>query len=141
MNDVVLSKVCSRCKQVKLVTDFRKQKHKSSDGLAHQCKMCADEGSEKWRQRNLDKRREQSRLLMATTQLRVNEWKREKGCSCCDENEPVCLDLHHLDPTTKEDHPSMFIRYSWEKFMKEANKCIVVCRNCHAKIHAGIISL
>jgi hypothetical protein len=75
------------------------------------------------------------------TQLRFNEWKKEQGCSCCMENEPVCLDLHHLDPSKKDGHPSMFVKYGWNRLMKEATKCIVVCRNCHAKIHAGMIKL
>lgn len=74
-------------------------------------------------------------------QLKLYNWKKEQGCKCCKENDPCCLDLHHLDPSEKEGNPSSFTKFSWNKLMKEASKCIVVCRNCHAKIHAGIIKL
>ncbi len=72
---------------------------------------------------------------------RAAEWKREKGCACCPENEPVCLELHHLDPTDKEAQPSDLIEVSWERFMEEAKKCVVLCSNCHKKLHAGLIQL
>lgn len=27
---------------------------------------------------------------------------------------------------------------SWEKMKKEVDKCVLVCANCHAEIHAGL---
>jgi predicted HNH restriction endonuclease len=31
--------------------------------------------------------------------------------------------------------------YSWENLLKEAEKGIIVCANCHRKIHADIIKI
>lgn len=52
------------------------------------------------------------------------------------------LDLHHLDPKTKEfslGHKG-YTR-SWKAVKKEADKCVLVCANCHREIEAGITQL
>ena len=68
--------------------------------------------------------------------LSVMESCKQK-CSCCPESDSCCLDFHHLDPETKTIAVAEAVRYSWsvERLMEEIAKCIVVCRNCHAKIH------
>jgi hypothetical protein len=133
-------KYCCGCEQSKPIVEFRKRSN-SKDGLASRCKNCADIGAEDWRQRNLQKRKTQSAALVRATQIKFNEWRQNKGCLCCGENTPVCLDLHHLDPSMKEGNPSKFVKYGWKRLMEEAEKCVVVCRNCHAKIHAGLIKV
>lgn len=46
------------------------------------------------------------------------------------------LHFHHLDPNTKEFTISHKIRTRpWETIIKEADKCIMICANCHAEIH------
>ena len=69
-------------------------------------------------------------------------WKATQSCKFCKESEVACLDLHHTDPTTKEYTVSNIVTtgFSIKKIQKEIDKCIVVCSNCHRKIHAGIIS-
>lgn len=70
---------------------------------------------------------------------RFNTWKAEKGCSRCPENDPICLDMHHLDPTEKENELSAAMgHWSWDRIMVEAAKCIVICANCHRKLHAKL---
>ena len=52
------------------------------------------------------------------------------------------LQFHHLDPKTKKFTISdAFSRkaYSTEEIEAEVKKCILVCANCHAEIHSGII--
>lgn len=64
------------------------------------------------------------------------------GCSRCGYNEhPNCLDFHHIDKETKEVNLSVkAIADKWGKkrILKEAEKCIVVCANCHRLIHIEI---
>lgn len=60
-------------------------------------------------------------------------------CQKCGFNEPIydCYDFHHLDPSEKEfgiGH-SDGKNLSLEALKKEADKCILVCANCHRKIH------
>ena len=49
------------------------------------------------------------------------------------------LDFHHLDPKAKEYNVNT-IR-SFEKALKEAKKCVLLCANCHREFHAGLVEL
>jgi hypothetical protein len=71
----------------------------------------------------------------------INEYKEKKGCKFCQENTPVCLDFHHIDPNIKDWNISVMSRgaSSITTIKKEINKCIVICSNCHRKLHAGIL--
>jgi predicted Zn-ribbon and HTH transcriptional regulator len=49
------------------------------------------------------------------------------------------LDFHHKDPKTKSFALSVKgLCYSWETILKEAKKCVVLCKNCHMEVEAGI---
>ena len=50
----------------------------------------------------------------------------------------AALEFHHLNPNVKEFQLSSGNIYSLEKMKKEANKCILVCANCHREIHDKI---
>lgn len=55
---------------------------------------------------------------------------------------PGALDLHHIDPSTKEfGIGDKGYTRSWEKVRKELDKCILVCANCHREVEAGITQL
>lgn len=64
-----------------------------------------------------------------------------KGGKCVQCGYSKCLqamDFHHLDPKVKEFAISVEgITRSWEKIRVELDKTILVCKNCHAEIHAG----
>lgn len=68
-----------------------------------------------------------------------------KGCVCSLCGYARCvdaLDLHHIDATTKEfGISSGGLTRSWEKVRTEADKCILVCANCHREIHAGMVEV
>ena len=65
------------------------------------------------------------------------EYKGEK-CQCCGYNRCIrALEFHHLDPSQKDFTISGKSK-SFETLKKEADKCILVCSNCHKEIHAGI---
>ena len=70
--------------------------------------------------------------------LKAIEYKGGK-CTICNYNtHPSAMDFHHLDPSKKEQSPSSMRLVSWETQKKELDKCILVCRNCHSEIHAGL---
>jgi len=72
----------------------------------------------------------------------VNEYKASKGCCKCFENETICLDLHHVGNDKITDISST-IKNCWnkEEILNEIKKCVVICANCHRKLHSGLISL
>ena len=69
--------------------------------------------------------------------------KESISCSACGEYHPACcMDYHHLDPNIKEKGVAQMIQgNSWQKIQEEISKCILVCANCHRKIHEGLITL
>ena len=65
------------------------------------------------------------------------ELKSTLACEKCGENHVACLDFHHKDPTEKDTEVSVAVHRSWgrERIEKEISKCIVLCSNCHRKLH------
>ena len=65
------------------------------------------------------------------------------ACSVCGYKKYAgALDFHHVDPTKKSFALSVKgLSYSWESLFKEAKKCVLVCKNCHTEISAGVTSL
>jgi uncharacterized protein (DUF849 family) len=62
------------------------------------------------------------------------------GCAVCGYDRTVFnLHFHHVDPDTKEFRLSMSNGRSLETFRQEAQKCVLVCANCHGEIEAGLI--
>ena len=68
-----------------------------------------------------------------------------KGISCrlCGELERCCLSFHHLDPSQKDQSVSKLLNdfRSKKRILEEVKKCVVLCENCHRKVHAGVIKL
>lgn len=67
----------------------------------------------------------------------ILDYKQKQGCVQCSENHPSCLEFHHLNVNEKKSSISKMVHndYPWEKILKEIAKCIVLCKNCHAKLH------
>lgn len=133
------TKICCTCKENKKVDQFYKRSN-STDGLQSTCKQCMKVTHQNCRRRKIDHYRDVQKNHRRQLRDQYRAWKSEQGCACCGESEAVCLALHHRSPNEKEYKPSVLAQFSFEKFMEEAAKCIVVCHNCHAKIHARIIT-
>ncbi len=62
-------------------------------------------------------------------------------CSHCDYDEfEVALDVHQKDPTIKDPNFAAMRGWNWDEVEKELRGCVLLCKNCHAAIHAGLIS-
>jgi 5-methylcytosine-specific restriction endonuclease McrA len=83
----------------------------------------------------VQKRREKVRLMAVAY----------KGgcCQVCGYDRCIeALEFHHLDPMQKDfgiSHKG-YTR-SWVKVKEEADKCILLCANCHREVHAGKLQL
>jgi len=52
------------------------------------------------------------------------------------------LDFHHKNAAEKEFALSVRgLAYSWDSVLKEAKKCVLLCKNCHAEVESGVTSL
>lgn len=69
---------------------------------------------------------------------RFHSFKSTLKCSICGESDPVTIDLHHLDPTLKDElvYKLVHLGCSWSKIVIEFEKCVALCSNCHRKVHA-----
>jgi hypothetical protein len=70
----------------------------------------------------------------------VYAYYKKLGAKCsvegCEEDDPVALDFHHVDGTTKSDNVSNMYTAEPVRFIAEIEKCVPICKNCHAKLHA-----
>lgn len=59
-------------------------------------------------------------------------------CMACGYNKYICsLDVHHVDPSTKDPSFTSWRNWSWKRAEIELQKCILLCRNCHQATHSG----
>tara|TARA_Y100000310_G_C20407493_1_gene680344 strand:+ start:131 stop:628 length:498 start_codon:yes stop_codon:yes gene_type:complete len=65
----------------------------------------------------------------------INDYKSSRGCCECGEKEAVCLDCHHVEDDKEFNIATISRTWSQEKIEKELKKCIIICANCHRKLH------
>lgn len=132
-------KKCACCKQIKKLEEFGPNK-KSKDGKQYRCNKCFSNAMRMHYKKNASKVNQRMKLSETEIANELNQIKKAIGCKYCAEKEPICLDFHHLDKSLKNKNVSFWVHAkSKNKAIEEAKKCIVVCANCHRKIHAGII--
>jgi hypothetical protein len=70
-----------------------------------------------------------------------HDHKLSLGCSKCGYKKyGGALDWHHTDDD-KEHNPANALGISWERYLSEVAKCILLCSNCHREVHAGILHI
>jgi hypothetical protein len=136
-------KICRKCQGSKPLEEFSVHAGRK-DGRQGKCKACATEVSKEWYKAhkndpNVAKRmKEYNKAKIQELRDEIDALKRETGCRYCPINEPCCLDFHH--PGEKDRDVSHWVRMkSKYKLYEEVKRCVVVCSNCHRKIHAGLI--
>lgn len=81
------------------------------------------------------KEKTKERSTRSRTKLKRQLWdiKEESGCVDCGEKYPhYMLDFDHIPGFEKIGNVADVVaNYSWEKGMKELEKCQIVCANCH----------
>lgn len=89
------------------------------------------------REKRLEAQRVWQRKRRAELRAIVARNKQGKTCSKCPEATPVCLDFHHTDPGEKIGPIAMLAGrlYPPELLQAEIDKCILLCANCHRKLH------
>ena len=72
----------------------------------------------------------------------IIKYKGGKCILCGYANLPAVFDLHHIKASTKNFGISgQGLTRSWKSVKKEADKCVLLCANCHREVHAGMVQL
>ena len=108
---------CYTCREEKPLSDFHVQR-KAKDGVQSSCKAC----------------------VQSTYNAHARELFEYKGGKCAhcnlrDLDRPWIYDYHHTDPATKLYNVTAIMGSVKEKLHAEADKCILLCANCHRSEH------
>ena len=94
--------------------------------------------NKKWAKENRDK----VNIYQQNWRKKRYDWyqsfKKGKHCIFCSESYPACLDFHHKYPQKKYDVVYKLVkRFSSNNViaLREIKKCVLICANCHRKIH------
>ena len=130
------TKICTRCKKEFPIEVF-KIKNKYNGLRVAECPECNklskrecyhkhfEENKEKFRSKNKEFRKNRNEF--------VNQ-KKSSGCIICEEKNVSCLDFHHID-NKKYNISSKKSDISIPEIEKEIDKCVILCANCHRKLH------
>lgn len=91
-----------------------------------------------------DKKKKASKAIIKRRQDLSKKAVEYKGgkCQICGYNKCFrALEFHHIDPKGKLFGVKSGNTYSWEKVRAEADKCVLLCANCHREVEDGITSL
>lgn len=127
------TKKCISCGQDKCLDEFSFTKGKPRE----KCKICLKQYMNDHYNKNKTTYIDYSKTKQKHNKEWFNEFKSTLKCTQCGENHPAVLDFHHVDPNTKDKNVSDMMKFSIKKIKEEVNKCIVLCSNCHRKLHWG----
>lgn len=135
------TKICTKCNTEKPITEFR-WKYKERGVRDTHCKTCTRTAGKDHYARNTEDVKSKSLKRSKAYGKQNRMWKQQLRCVVCEEDDDWCLEFHHLDPTVKEKSiTTMMGSYTLSCILREALKCLVVCANCHRKVHHGTLQL
>ena len=117
-------KKCPKCEEIK---NLQNEFYTSKSGDVHGwCKSC------------------NNKITYEKQLARKVECVKYKGGKCivCNYDKYIgALDFHHVNPEEKEFNIAQLRSYSLEFLIKELDKCVLLCKNCHAEVHHGLVDL
>jgi len=129
-----MKKECLRCKNEKNIDEFSFKSKKDNKRQAY-CKECfvilRKESYEKNKKHYLSKAKNRKGEVVEW----VFEMKKNMGCERCGFSHPVALDFHHINNDKEYDVSKLVRNGNKDKILKEIEKCIVLCSNCHRIFH------
>jgi len=91
----------------------------------------------KWYARNRESEIEHVMRRKRELKSWLQTYKKGLRCSVCGEDHPATVEFHHVSDEKKDRAVSQMVvdGLSKERILEEIQKCIVLCSNCHAKVH------
>ena len=140
----IFRKECPHCKRDLPITSFT-YKDKAHTKLSSWCRDCQKEKTLEIRSNNPEKYKKRDREKKAKLYIErrafIDKYKKS-GCIICGESELVCLDFHHVNQEDKSFEIGNYFHIKPIKVVEEEiKKCVILCANCHRKVHAGLVNL
>ena len=126
--------ICTKCKEEKILEDFP-FKYKEKGIRTKICKIC----QRHYKNIHYSRNKESYFIRNKETKQRLRhilEEAKKEGCTMCIENFKPCLEFHHLNGKDKLSTVAHLISRGSEKLLlEEIAKCVLLCANCHRKVH------
>jgi hypothetical protein len=87
----------------------------------------------------LDKTYEAVKKFRRRKKAKAVEYKGGKCQICGYDKCYAALQFHHLDPDKKDFSIGNARSWGFSRIQDELDKCLLVCANCHAEIHQGMV--
>ncbi len=115
------TKICTKCGVEKPIEEFH-WRNKTQGTRRSECKECHN--------KQVKQRYEENKS-------QINTLKEGKYCEKCGYNKCIAaLDYHHIDPSIKIDTVARLSTHSnIDNAIKEIDKCVLLCANCHREFH------
>ena len=111
-------KKCVKCEKEQEICNFFLKKNELR--YSSWCKSCL---YQRQKQRWVDRKKKAVHLLGS------------KCSNCGYDKNYAAMDFHHVNPKNKEaDWKSLRLK-KWESVIKELQKCVLLCKNCHVELH------
>lgn len=133
----MLTKQCSKCREIKKVSEFpfKDTKRRIYGGYCKECRKIyirshyqANKEYYKTKAKDWDEKNH------TENRKNVMEYFNTHPCVDCGESDPVVLEFDHV--RGKKLHPvsiMMHRAWTWNKIQEEIEKCEVRCANCHKR--------
>ena len=130
------TKICKDCQQELPLESFHKHE-RTKDGKHIYCKACVSLRYKRWREQPGNRERSNANWARFNAKSRgfAGFLREHTPCQLCGERKASLLDFHHLDPATKVDKVSQIT--GLREIINEAQKCAILCKECHKGIHHG----
>lgn len=138
MEKDLINKRCSYCRKIKNINQYWQNKVKR-DGRQTICKECHSYIRDKHYKNNKKSHRRAVKELkqqkVKFLKLALKDYLSRHYCVDCRERDPNVLEFDHINKQKKSQSISNMVgcAYSWEKILKEIEKCVVRCANCHRR--------
>ena len=130
--------MCTICKNYlpKTTEYFSTRSDKKSLVYQSSCKSCHKEYRKKHYENNKKKYIHKAKKYTDSVVIWFKEFKKTLSCEYCGDERWWVLDFHHKDPLTKDSSIARLMnKGSKIGILKEIEKCIVLCSNCHRDLH------
>jgi hypothetical protein len=135
--------LCNGCKQDLDDSEFYFRNKAKRIRNYSRCKKCQSIYTTRYYYKNHEKSIQDIKDRREKMKTWFKEFKKDLVCINCGESTPCCLDLHHMNSEEKDRGVSRLVADSCsiERIKSEIDKCIVLCSNCHKKLHAGFLEI